>query len=1576
MAGKSIKAYLEIDISKFTNGINSAKKDINSFKSELNQITSSLNKVNTAANAVNKSVNQTGNAVKQSNNSINSANTATNKLTQTKNRLQQSYNNVSQSARRYNTEIVNLAARTGQSVTAVNNAVNAKNRLNQSYNNVSQSARRFKAETVALASSMNTSVTAVNSARAAKDRLHQSYNNVSQSARRAKVETQTLGTSVATAGTQATTASSQFSKMSTVLTALGNVVTIVASLFVYQFVHALMQTTQETIKAKSEMESLFNVLSKMPHANFGESEINSFNNALSSTIKQFPKMNKYNLGETVAGLGVEFKLTANEMAKAMPIVSMVSSEYLRAGRTVEEATLAVKDILQGEFRRLSMETGVGKEELQEAGWDGDLKNVMGLLEAINKVGKERGWDLFASKAESLNDILLITQARFGEFVADLTSRITPGIVGAFNLIIDAIAWITKAWNGLPDFAKLGIVLLAVGTAATIAGAGLSKLLLPSILRLGTSAISAIKGLTAFILSLAGVGTGAATSSISLTLLRGTITSLRVAVLGLGKALLAFMVSPIGLAIIAIAAVVVAIYELGKAIGWWKDLTTMGEAVWSGLVRLWNAFANNPLITRAVEKLNKAWEGLVGWLSKVSKMWNDALPSKENIDIVNWLIDSIGWLGDAVYGFFTKNPVGQFLTYISPIGYIIFHFDELIERIQIAGDSLTWLITETPVGEMLTWLNPILYVSTHFKEVSKTVKETSEVLYDFFRNNPLGQLIACVSPIIWIITHLEYLQGVVDGLSKGWNDLWNDPTLKSSIEELKSAFSELGEVWGTLWDAASELISVFGQLWAALRGETSSSGGGSSSGGSNATTLDDYAQGVSAGVEFMKTVLEGLLWVVQGLTWFVQDVVIPVLNSVIWIIQQITSFLQWLTDGINWVRQAWTDFTTAIQTFLNDPLGVILGAINGLISAITGKSAEGKTAGEILGQAIGNGIMQILFNMPLIGPILQFIAGVSGQSGNASSAGNSVGTNTYNGIMGPIRRIGSEVLAEFSSMISSVATKAGEAYNAAKSVGESIWNGINSILQRASPGRIYHEVKDEFTVMADAIVGTEGLVYNAARGVGEAITTGFTPDVGATVSNMLNMIQQQMQMQSMLGNQTVNPSVTELDPNLNQTAMTQYQNDALLADQINLMTTANTQATFSGLLNTVNGTYLSMGNQQKTTMTGMQSTQLSTMNNIRATTESSLKNMNNTTKNATLQMTDSWMYMKDNIIQAASDLRTQANAHFNNLSSNIGTFYRRLQNPSQWGSAGGDGLTSSNSNPSRFKSAMSKVSGIMSSFSGGFAGGSSKDTRRNNHNKSGTLPLWKIVEQFCPDGSCNDYFFTGSNKNKRVNIKEFWDLQEHGYAGWGDWSPRHMRHIKDKSGEWDMKGPVINLAGGIPTGLAFKVKEFYNSTPNVGFDGFRQIAEAVFSTIDYDLYFNSDKTGHWLSAMQTGAVNCWDGAHALIALANVFGLSGHTQNGHWGGTAHTWAVINGMKMDTTAWQKGYGWDAPQSAGPAPSSWKYSRGNGSHNGNGGNNVSVTVNITGDVYGVDDLQDEIDKGVKKGIDNALGVNNYIGV
>ena len=263
------------------------------------------------------------------------------------------------------------------------------------------------------------------------------------------------------------------------LLSLKMIFTAMGGMALWGFAMEIAEGVKTTFTAKNEMEAQLK-----QNAKVGASGLREFNKELDVTAQKFQKINKYQLGETVSSLGVEFDLGMRQMKKAMPIVAMIQSEYVRAGRTSEEAALAVKDILQGEFQRLSRETGVGKDELTKYGWNGDKKDIDSLLDAVKKAGEDRHWDIFAQKATSLNDVIQITKNRFEEFGADFLQTISPMIVSGFNTVIGFIDKLHKAFEGMGSFGRNMAIgggfiagITAIGTALPMVtkGMGLAEI---------------------------------------------------------------------------------------------------------------------------------------------------------------------------------------------------------------------------------------------------------------------------------------------------------------------------------------------------------------------------------------------------------------------------------------------------------------------------------------------------------------------------------------------------------------------------------------------------------------------------------------------------------------------------------------------------------------------------------------------------------------------------------------------------------------------------------------------------------------------------------------------------------------------------------------------------------------------------------------------------------------------------------------------------------------------------------------------------------------------------------------------
>ena len=117
----------------------------------------------------------------------------------------------------------------------------------------------------------------------------------------------------------------------------------------------------------------------------------------------------------------------------------------------------------------------------------------------------------------------------------------------------------------------------------------------------------------------------------------------------------------------------------------------------------------------------------------------------------------------------------------------------------------------------------------------------------------------------------------------------------------------------------------------------------------------------------------------------------------------------------------------------------------------------------------------------------------------------------------------------------------------------------------------------------------------------------------------------------------------------------------------------------------------------------------------------------------------------------------------------------------------------------------------------------------------------------------------------------------------------------------VKGWSMNI-----NGTPFKLETLAQSG-NLGV--FNAVASKLIGGTHYDYYYNHKYTPAQI-INQTHACNCWDGAMLLLTLASKMGLPASMGKGKWGADDHVWAIIAGQVFDTTAYQRGYGWRAPQ------------------------------------------------------------------
>jgi len=315
---------------------------------------------------------------------------------------------------------------------------------------------------------------------------------------------------------------------------------------------------------------------------------------------------------------------------------------------------------------------------------------------------------------------------------------------------------------------------------------------------------------------------------------------------------------------------------------------------------------------------------------------------------------------------------------------------------------------------------------------------------------------------------------------------------------------------------------------------------------------------------------------------------------------------------------------------------------------------------------------------------------------------------------------------------------------------------------------------------------------------------------------------------------------------------------------------NTASSVTAMVTSNKNSYNTMQKNMSNTLTAITSDNKSKYTSILNTTKTTLNTLQTKTNDSMGQVKTSWNGMRNSLISAASQVRSQTTNEINRLSGNIAVFYRKIQNPA---------LLLAGPVPSRYRNKpwWTHPVGRAGGFAGPGSGSSNKEIKRLDTSPGIPCDTWY------------DCHFAGSWDYSDPWIQEIMSIV-HGY----------------RPSFYDMGS------------LGLTVGDFENSTWPVS--GNMQLFDALAARIvgrsHYSFYYDSNGLSPYQNAMN-GAYNCWDGAMIMIALANALGLPAYMAHGYWGNIGHVWAVVNGQMRDTTAFQGGYGWSSPKvHAGPGP------------------------------------------------------------
>ena len=825
---------------------------------------------------------------------------------------------------------------------------------------------------------------------------------------------------------QAESVSKATNSMKNTFSRLDGVFSMMGGMVGYDIANGLVEAGRQAINASQQFDYFAGRLGKSAQ------DTQQFKQGINDLQKEFKKVNMTSVGSTAMEIAVKNGLqgTNDELLGISRMTAVMSSTFKKEGRTEEDAILAVNDALDGQFRRLQ-EIGIKQEDLKKNGWNGDLNDKMGLVNALNKTMKDMGLEQTAKDITSLDDAWSALTVAGSKLIETVLIPMMPAIMGVLNGLTNVVSGFNDMPQWFKDLASYGVMAGAGILTVAYAASKLSGVL---------GSLKGFSGIFGKIFSTGGAAGGAAGGEASG---KGIVAMLK-GLKGFGRALIG-LVPDILMASAAVAVIIAVVFALAaEVIVLTKGIQMLIDAMKFGDIDLSDDIEGLKKLSQAMWEIASIMGAMA--IANVANLATQVTGGVLNLavslttikdayqKVVN-AVKEISSMGDIDQGGLDKlKKMGEALKSLGEASMGLQQVNGGMNIGQALNSFVAWLTGgEADIGANIdTLINKINEIAPKLNSLS-SLPDIDQAGVDKIRK--FGEVMQSIGEAA---TSMQGIQGGAIGSIMDW--------FQGSLQD------QIDKAIQVIQDIAPKLQGLAGIQIPDLSG----------------------VQRVGVGLNYLKGATDQLM----TFTGFVvpPDVATNVGNAVT-AIKNVATQLQGL-QGTN-VGDVAT-ILTSIQT-----------AIEQIKATLA--SANFNAEGVNIGNSLTTGVQSGLSGLPGVVNDASNNA-VNTARGTLTSGMQSAGSESVNSFRSGIQGMSDAMSSEMSEVQSAISSGLSAAQGAAKQGAAAIVSAFKSGLNQGSPGDIYRAMVAEMFWTNDAIVKNQGMLTDSIYSLASGLTSAFNPNL--------------------------------------------------------------------------------------------------------------------------------------------------------------------------------------------------------------------------------------------------------------------------------------------------------------------------------------------------------------------------------------------------------------------------------------------------------------------------------------------------